>query len=130
MKLRMIAIALLAAFALVATASAQQATRVNIPFEFVINGKAMPAGTYAIQTEEYSHIFKMQGIDKAAAASVLYIPSGSYAKTPRLVFQNVNGTEVLLSAAPSGELLQMPVSKEKTQVAKKGPGAATNAAGN
>lgn len=132
MRLKMMAIALLAAFALAGTASAQQATtRVNIPFDFVVMGKTMPAGDYRVYTDVYSHVLTLEGINKIAKASVLYNASGERVQAPKLQFESVNGVQVLLSAAPGNERLELLRGKQKKQVAKsEQPATSSGSAGN
>jgi hypothetical protein len=73
MKLHKIA-TLVFALAAAAAVNAQTLTaKANIPFNFVVNGKTLPAGNYAISESSHSRTLVIRGIDNDTVA--LAIPT-------------------------------------------------------
>lgn len=96
-------------FALGATSFAQSARRtvVQIPFDFVVGQKTLPAGKYRIEPvrrEAYTTL-EIRGITSRASAFVntTSIRGGDSQRQPRLVFQKYGETYVLAEVWPASD---------------------------
>lgn len=117
MKLMRLVCACAAAAALMsATASAMNSTalaKANVPFEFVVNGKAMPAGEYTFSPSGTAGVIAIQGGKKGGR--ILAVGGRVYTSpvqdAPRLVFVKKNGrmhlSQVLPQISGSGASFQV-----------------------
>jgi hypothetical protein len=78
--------------------SAMAATRVNVPFNFSVAGKTLPAGGYHIVHDPTSAFVTLRSIDSNDSYTWLLTPGPSeYDKKIALKFDDLNGTHVLQS---------------------------------
>lgn len=83
-----------------AASAAVPDVRVNIPFQFVASGKAMPAGQYTFANQPSAAVMTLHADDGTAAMALVNYNAGS-AATPEdqrkvdLVFEKKAGTFVL-----------------------------------
>jgi len=99
MKLRTVA-ALVIGLAAFGTVSAETPTlRVNIPFSFEVNGKALPAGEYTVRQPNSSGAMMIQDTDHNIGDIALASPvtaQSDHPGTARLIFHR-HGNEYFLS---------------------------------
>lgn len=105
-----IAIALTAA---TAAAYAQSSAKFNVPFGFQAGHKAMPAGTYRIDTSNENKIVWVSGTRHTVALASYVLPSDN-ASLPRMVFHRY-GNEFFLAQIWTGEAgsVMAPTAREK-----------------
>jgi hypothetical protein len=87
------ALAVLLIAAAAPVAASHTLSRANIPFDFVLNGKAMPAGTYQFQSGEWKGL--MSVFDREGRRHMLPVmPLGSpgVLQNPRVVFERAGAT--------------------------------------
>jgi hypothetical protein len=78
--------------------SAMAATRVNVPFNFSVAGKTLPAGGYHIVHDPSSPFVTLRSLDSNDSYTWLLTPGPSeYDKKIALKFHDRNGTQVLQS---------------------------------
>jgi hypothetical protein len=78
--------------------SAMAATRVNVPFNFSVAGKTLPAGGYHIVHDPRSAFVTLRSIESNESYTWLLTPGPSeYDKKIALKFDDLNGTHVLQS---------------------------------
>ena len=78
--------------------SAMAATRVNVPFNFSVAGKTLPAGGYHIVHDPSSAFVTLSSIESNESYTWLLTPGPSeYDKKIALKFDDLNGTHVLQS---------------------------------
>ena len=78
--------------------SAMAATRVNVPFNFSVAGKTLPAGGYHIVHDPSSAFVTLRSINSNDSYTWLLTPGPSeYDKKIALKFDDLNGTHVLQS---------------------------------
>lgn len=108
------ALVLFAACALVSSAAAVEHSRAQVPFEFVMGGKVMPAGAYDIYLNADARTLRVQGIDSTASATVVYIPEDNISAASaadKLIFQNRGNVNVLRQAAVGSSKVSVPAGK-------------------
>ena len=95
--------------------------KANIPFDFVVSNRTLPAGTYTVQCKGGSHSVILRGVD-VKAALIAITQSTSAAKLPRegmLIFNRYGNSyflaEVWRPGNPNGNAL--PKSKTEREVA-------------
>lgn len=77
---------------------AMAATRINVPFQFNVAGKTLPAGSYHLVHEANSGFVTLSSIDSNRSYTWLLTPGPSeYDKKIAMKFENLNGTHVLES---------------------------------
>ena len=101
-------VASIALFALVSSitigiASAQErAVKSDVPFDFTVADKLLPAGTYTISAESHG-IIKIQNSDRHVAVLTTTTHDANESKTDKLVFDKIGDqyflSEVLCSSA-------------------------------
>lgn len=78
--------------------SAMAATRVNVPFNFSVAGRTLPAGAYNLVHEPTSPFVTLSSVDSRNSYTWLLTPGPSeYEKKIALKFDDSNGTHVLQS---------------------------------
>jgi hypothetical protein len=78
--------------------SAMAATRVNVPFNFSVAGKTLPAGGYNLVHDPTSAFVTLRSLDSNDSYTWLLTPGPSeYDKKIALKFHEGNGTHVLQS---------------------------------
>jgi YD repeat-containing protein len=96
-------------------ATAVSATTLNVPFNFTVEGKTLPAGQYSIQRDDLGRFVRLQSQD--AAQHLLWIAQPSDADTNRVVLRfEEHGQEHVLQYVQYGRL----ISPRLTAKAKKG----------
>jgi hypothetical protein len=108
--------------ALALTAKAQESDQlnVNVPYEFVVGGKTMPAGTYRIgriSTSTDSELF-LSSFENHTG--VLVVPSqwtDARTNATRLVFEQINGQHFLSKIETAEHVFTIPVSQSAIQEA-------------
>ena len=109
-------VVLFAAVALAAVARANELDRivVNIPYDFVANGKTLPAGTYTVQrlsdTEEFS-----LAISSFENRNTVYVLSNEVVSTsharPHVTFQQAGGQRFLSQIETGEHVFSIPLSE-------------------
>lgn len=104
----------LAALALTAKGQAVDQLVVNIPYEFVIAGKTLPAGTYRVsrindKDERQLIISSFENREAAVVISNEVIPI--HTETPGLSFEQAGGEYFLSKIATAEHVFTIPVSK-------------------
>jgi hypothetical protein len=78
--------------------SAMAATRVNVPFNFTVAGKTLPAGGYHLVHDPSSAFVTLRSLESNDSYTWLLTPGPSeYDKKIALRFDDLNGTHVLQS---------------------------------
>ena len=108
-----IALFALVSFSTIGMASAQdRAVKADVPFDFTVGNKLVPAGTYTISAEA-SNVIEIQNLDKHVAMLTTTTPDGKESKTNKLVFDKIGDqyflSEVLCSSADMN--MAVPTSK-------------------
>jgi hypothetical protein len=96
--------ALLASAAIAPSASAADALRVSVPFDFIAGGQTMPAGEYIVAKMSSSGLIMVQGRANKRSAALITMPSGysgAASADPGLTF-NSTGTRHVLSSVMLG----------------------------
>jgi len=102
-----------AALALVSN-SAMAATRVNVPFNFSVAGKTLPAGGYNLVHEPTSAFVTLRSIDSNDSYTWLLTPGpAENDKKIALRFDDRDGTHVLQSVQ-YGSQITPPIGKKKS----------------
>ena len=94
-------------------ASAQeQAVKADVPFDFTVANKLVPAGTYTISAESYG-VIKIQNSDRQLAVLTTTTHDANESTTAKLVFNKIGNqyflSEVLCSSADMN--MSVPASK-------------------
>ncbi|WP_109487941.1 hypothetical protein [Occallatibacter savannae] len=77
---------------------AMAATRINVPFNFSVAGKMLPAGSYHLVHESSSGFVTLSSLDSNQSYTWLLTPGPSeYDRKIALKFDDRNGTHVLQS---------------------------------
>jgi hypothetical protein len=102
--LTMAAALLMGSAAMGVDAQSLTVTRATIPFEFVADGKTMPAGKYLFEKSPYQHVISMQN-PRGEAFLLAGVPLSKPGETanPRLVFFKQGGKYVLSQAWIRGD---------------------------
>ncbi len=86
-----------------------QKTTAYVPFDFVVNGMTLPAGTYVVRTYSNQHLLMIQNRDKPEYAKVAFNnnyssrnPSAIH-ENSKLVFGLNNGHQVLHQVCIAGD---------------------------
>jgi hypothetical protein len=119
-RITAIAFLAIANFALAGTSFAQSTgVRANVPFDFTVGNKLLPAGTYTIK-EQSEHVIVIQNHDKPIAA--LSLVNGDSNRSPnggKLMFHRYGSqyflSEILCEQASMN--LQVPTSKTEKRTA-------------
>jgi hypothetical protein len=91
-------LALITALFLCATADAADVVirRAEVPFDFVLAGKVMPAGTYSIlRTDLSPDLVIVRNVRTGQSVSALGFPEGKKSQKTELLFDTVDGQNVL-----------------------------------
>jgi hypothetical protein len=125
----------MAAFAMAAPAETSDQLLVTIPYDFVVGGKTLPAGTYRVSRVSTTDLgtLLLKNVDNHAG--VLLNASeweDVRADKPELQFQQIAGQHFLSAIETSEHVFNIPVSKSAVLLAMKSQqgSPASNAAGN
>jgi hypothetical protein len=119
-RINAIALLAIANFAMAGTSFAQSnGVRANVPFDFTVGDKLLPAGTYSIK-EQSEHVILIQNRDKhISAVSLVNGDSNRSPEGGKLKFHRYGGqyflTEILCDRADMN--LQVPTSKAEKRTA-------------
>ena len=110
-----IALFALVSFVTVGSISAQEQTvKANVPFDFTVGDKLLPAGTYMI-SEENPGVIKIQNSDRHVAILTMATADGNESKTGELVFNKYGDQyflrEILCSSAAMN--MAVPASRQE-----------------
>jgi hypothetical protein len=104
----------LAALAITAKGQAADQLVVNIPYEFVVAGKTLPAGPYRINrvSDNNERALVISSVENRAAVLVLpsEVASRTSAEQPRVSFQQVGGQHLLSKIETGERVFTIPVS--------------------
>ena len=105
----------LVSFITIGIASAQErAVKANVPFDFTVANKLVPAGTYTISVESYG-VIKVQNSDRHVAILTTTTHDANESKTAKLVFTKYGDQyflhEILCSSADMN--MTVPASKQE-----------------
>ena len=112
----------MAAFAMAAKATTSDQLVVKVPYEFVVSGKTLPAGTYRINRLSDSSTGELALVNVDNHAGVLLSASeweDARADQPKLQFQQIAGEYFLSSIQTSEHVFTIPVSKSAVMEAMK-----------
>jgi hypothetical protein len=112
----------MAAFAVAGQATTSDQLVVNIPYEFVVGGKTLPAGTYRVSRLSDSNVGELALINVDQHASVLLSASeweDVHADKPELQFQQIAGQHFLSTIKTAEHVFAIPVSKSAVMEAMK-----------
>ena len=124
----------MAAFAMAAPAATSDQLLVNVPYDFVVGDKTLPAGTYRVSRVSTNNVgtLLLKNVDNHSG--VLLNASeweDARADKPELRFQQVAGQHFLSAIETSEHVFNIPVSKSEVVLAMKSQqgSPASNAAG-
>jgi hypothetical protein len=113
----------LAAFAVAGRAQAVDQINVNIPYEFVVEGKTLPAGNYTVRRINYQDVSGLSITSFENHTGVLLIASevsDATQEKPTVSFQQVGDQHILSKIETAEHVFTIPVSnKPAVQVAMK-----------
>ena len=110
-------LALLSALFFCATANAADVVirRAEVPFDFTVAGKAMPAGTYAVlRTDLSPDLVILRNVRTGATVSALGFPEGKKSQKTELVFDTIDGQNMLRAVVtPSSYSTVTPLTNDR-----------------
>jgi len=93
-----LASAALAAVALATVpAVAETSATLNVPFNFTVNGQALPAGEYSVQRDDSGNFIRLQGKDSSHSFTWTALPGETRSDRVVLKFNGQGQTHVLQS---------------------------------
>jgi hypothetical protein len=112
----------MAAFAMAAKAATSDQLLVKIPYEFVVGGKTLPAGTYRVSRVSFDTEGELviSGVDHHAGALVhadMWEDARSY--DPKFQFEPIAGQHFLSGIQTGEHVFTIPVSKSAVMEAMK-----------
>lgn len=123
MRYRAIVLLGLAVVTAALPASAQSRLEANVPFEFQVGKKTMPAGMYDVETDLVSGIVSLRGRSNRRTAMTTSFAAGGGERTAReskLVFNRYGDSyflsQIWRSSSTTGR--QLPVSRFETDIAE------------
>lgn len=112
----------MAAFAVAGKATTSDQLVVNVPYEFVVGGKTLPAGTYRLTRLSDSNVGELALVNVDKHASVLLNASeweDVRGDKPELRFQQIAGQHFLSGIETAEHVFNIPVSKSAVMEAMK-----------
>ena len=112
----------MAAFAVASKAGTSDQLVVNVPYEFVVGGKTLPAGTYRVSRLSDSNVGELALVNVEKHASVLLSASeweDAHGNQPELRFQQIAGQRFLSTIQTDEHVFAIPVSKSAVMEAMK-----------
>jgi hypothetical protein len=106
--------------------------QVNIPYEFVVAGKTLPAGTYRVNRlgDAYSETVVLSSVDNRARVMVLSTSvEGTRADKPEVSFEQVDGQHFLSKIETADHVFTIPVSHSEILEAAARSHSGTSASG-
>jgi hypothetical protein len=102
-----------------AGAHAQSAARANVPFDFKVGTKQMPAGTYTIQSQIASDVIVVHNVQTGTSALAMGRWEAPTKKTNKLIFRRYGSqyflTAILGSQGSQGLVFQTTKQEQKLQ---------------
>jgi hypothetical protein len=92
----------------------------NIPFDFMVSGKTLPAGTYTVVQGTSRNTLVIRNKANSVAISAITMEATDKTKAPRLVFRSYGNQRFLVQVYDgySGEGQELPKSKAEREAAK------------
>jgi hypothetical protein len=87
----------LAAAAVTAIPAVAATSTINVPFNFTVDGKALPAGEYTVQVDTLDNLVKFHGNNSPQTFIWTVRTADKASSTPVLNFDQQGGTHVLRS---------------------------------
>jgi hypothetical protein len=119
----LIAVIAVAGFGMAARGGVSDQIQVNIPYEFVVAGKTLPAGTYRVNrlTDTDEQTLVLSSVDSPVRVMVLSTTVRSaQADKPEVSFEQVGGQHFLNKVETADHVFTIPVSSaEITEAATK-----------
>jgi len=109
-----VAIAFLLVLGGAVKAEAQDTIVVKVPFQFVVGGKTLPAGTYTVHRllNNSSGPFSLTSEENGTSVFVLpYVSDDAPVYNPQVTFQRVGGQSFLSTIQTPWEIYHIPVSQ-------------------
>lgn len=106
------------ALALSANAQVPDQLNVNVPYQFVVGGKIMPAGMYHLRRGSDSSVSQLVLTSFENHTGVLFIPSDwvdARTDAANLTFEQINGQHFLSKIATAEHVFTIPVSQSAVQ---------------
>jgi hypothetical protein len=103
-----------AALAISVKAQESDQVAVNVPYEFVVSGKTLPAGTYRLNRVDKSSNRELLLRSVENSAGVLLVPSDvedARADKPSFTFREIGGEHFLTQIETAEHVFGVPVSK-------------------
>ena len=117
-------LALVSALFLCATANAADVVirRAQVPFDFAVAGKVMPAGTYSIlRTDLSPDLVIVRNVRTGQSVSALGFPEGKKSQKTELVFDTIDGQNVLRAVVtPSSYSTVTPLTNNRRMAQARG----------
>lgn len=118
--------------ALALTAKAQESDQleVNVPYQFVVGGKTMPAGMYRVNhvtTSTENELVLSSFANRAGVIVISSVWEDARADKPSLTFEQINGQHFLSKIETAEHIFAIPVSQAAVQEAlrRSSPASAT-----
>jgi hypothetical protein len=125
MKRHLLILSVMTLFLTAASALAQSVNlKANVPFDFIVNGRTLPSGTYAIRSLQTGSSVAVQVQNVDSKESLIALPSRTQARTipseSKLVFHRYGQTYFLSQVFMEGEVAgrELPKSHWETELAK------------
>ena len=107
-----------AALALSAKAQVPDQLNVNVPYQFVVGGKTMPAGMYHLRRGSDSDVAQLVLTSFENHTGILLLPSewaDARTDAASLTFEQINGQHFLSKIATAEHVFTIPVSQSAVQ---------------
>jgi hypothetical protein len=110
----LVAVAFLLGLGVTAKAESGSRVVVTLPFEFVVSGKTLPAGTYTASRLSDYRFGGLRLTSRANGTSIFVLPNeveGTSADKPNLTFRQVGEQHFLSAVQTEDEIYNIPVSR-------------------
>jgi hypothetical protein len=104
--------AIMAAAALATIPAVAETATVNVPFNFTVDGQALPAGVYSVQHDSRSFIVKLQSQQTAQSFSWIASPSSDAGGTSATLKFDHQGNSYTLQSVQSGPFVTPSLDKK------------------
>jgi hypothetical protein len=103
--------AIMAAAALATIPAMAETTTINVPFNFTVDGHALPAGAYFVQHDSVGNLVRLQS--QQTSQSFVWAASPSAAKGDWVTLKfDRQGSTFILNSVKAGPLLTAPLDKK------------------
>ena len=130
-----VAIAFLLMFSGAAKAQSQDGMTVDVPFQFVVHGKTLPAGTYTVRqlsTEKSGPLTLTNKEDLTSVLVLPYVSDDARVDNPQLSFQQASGQSFLSVIQTPQKIYQIDVPQStirESEAKSRNSGAVAGASG-